>query len=270
MCCKKEKYLPIFKYLVGVAAVIILGTVTACDLLIPAPPSPPTPTATQTEMPTPTTDWFPATPTPTVPPEATPTPQPTPIDQREGVAELLIDDNFTDQDLWSLTQSSSGNVTLGTENLTLAVARSGTSLISNSQHPVPVNFYLEITIEPRICQPLDQYGIIFLRESEGDYYRLLLNCAGQYRLEVAQGGNVTVLEDWETASRMQPGAPASNRFGLWVNRGDFQLYINDSFQFIRRIPRDRSGGIGVYARTINGDALTVRFLDLQIYRVETR
>jgi hypothetical protein len=71
-----------------------------------------------------------------------------------------------------------------------------------------------------------------------------------------------------TAARVQPGAPATHRVGLYVSRGLFQLYINDTFQFENRIAQNRSGGLGVFARTVSGNAMTIRFSDLQIYRTE--
>jgi len=88
------------------------------------------------------------------------------------------------------------------------------------------------------------------------------------RLELVQGGQTIVLVDWMTAARVQPGAPATHRVGLYVSRGLFQLYINDTFQFENRIAQNRSGGLGVFARTVSGNAMTIRFSDLQIYRTE--
>ncbi len=76
-----------------------------------------------------------------------------------------------------------------------------------------------------------------------------------------------MVHNWEVASRLRPGAPASNRFGVWVRDGQFQLYINDTFQFEENIARNRTGDLGVFVRTISGTAMTVRLSDLQIYRV---
>ena len=181
---------------------------------------------------------------------------------------MLVDDRFTDERLWVTIQSDSGNIAFGLQNLTLAVARETASLFSLSEHSLPANFYLEITILASLCQPADQIGIIFYRQSPGDFYRLLLNCAGQYRLEVVQGGQTIVVYDWDSATQMQLGIPASNRLGIWVRQGEFQLYINDTYQFTHRIAQNRDGGLGVFARTITGTAMTVRFSDLQIYQVE--
>lgn len=243
-------------------------SLTGCDLVPPEPTLTPTFTATQTETPTPTVDWFPATATPTLPVLPSPTPQPTFEDTRIGIAERLVDDDFSDETLWETQQSAAGNIAFGTQYLTLAIAESETSLTSRSEHMLPADFYLEMTLQALLCQPDDQIGLLFWQESAGDFYRLLINCAGQTRLELSQGGQTTVLQNWESGRGIQPGTPAVNRLGLWVSRGLLHLYINDVFQFEYRIASNRSGGMSVYARTINSSAMTVRFSDLQIYRVE--
>ena len=249
------------------AALSTLLLLTGCDILLPPGPLPPTTTPTQTLTPTPTIDWFPATPTPTLQPTTAPTPVPTLSDVREGVTELLVEDDFSDPALWTSPHSAAGNVAYGNDNLTLAAAQNGAYLFSRSPYTLAANFYLEATVETSICQEGDQYGFVFWRQSEGDYYRLLLTCDGSYRLELVQSGSAIVIHNWEVASHLRPDAPASNRFGLWVRNGQFQLYINDAFQFEENIARNRTGELGVFARTVSGTTLTVRFSELQIYRV---
>ena len=264
-----DQKIHLHKTVLGMLILVALFILSGCDFLPPEPTVTSTLTATQTETPTPTVDWFPATPTPTLAPQSSPTPQPTLEDLREGITEILVDDDFTDERLWETRLSPPGNVSFGVQNLTLAIARPSTSLTSLSQHNLAEDFYLEITVQASLCQPADQAGVLFLRLSEGDYYRLLMDCAGQVRLELVQGGQTIVVYDWESAQGMQPGAPAINRLGLRASRGQFQLYINDTFQFEARIASNRSGGLGVFARTISGSAMTVRFSDLQIYRIES-
>jgi hypothetical protein len=258
-----------FQALIGLFILAGLLILSGCDFVPEEPTVTPTLTATQTETPTPTIDWFPATPTPSLQPLPSPTPQPTLADLREGVTERLVDDDFTDERLWETRQSTLGNVAFGTQNLSLAIAQPNTSLTSLSQHELPQNFYLELTLQTSLCQPSDQAGVLFWHQSEGDYYRLLMDCAGRVRLELFQGGQASVLQNWEYAQRVQPGAPAANRLGLWVSDGQFQLYINDAFQFSRTVTSNRSGVLGVYARTISSNAMTIRFSDLQIFLVET-
>ena len=251
----------------GILLIGLLVFTASCDILLPPGPLEPTATLTQTLTPTPTIDWFPATPTPTFIPEPSATPQPTLAGRPDGVTELRVTDDFTDQSLWNTPISTSGNVAYGNESLTLAVAQKGAYLFSLSKHTVSSDFYLELTVQATLCQADDQYGVVFWRQAEGDFYRLLLNCAGQVRLELVQGGVMVVVYDWEGASRIQPGAPATNRIGLYGSGGVFQLYINDTFQFEERVAQNRSGDLGFFARTVTSSAMTVRISELEIYRV---
>jgi hypothetical protein len=248
--------------------VLMAGLLVGCDSMLPQPTPLPTHTQTATETVTATVDWFPATPTPTGTVLPTLTPQPTREDQRVNVGELLVDDTFSDESLWATRQSEAGNIVFGAENLTLAVANPDAYLFSISQHQLSQHFYLEITIETALCQPNDQFGIVFWRVSETDYYRLLFNCAGMHRLEIVQATQRIAISDWESAVQMQPGAPVSHRMGVWVSSGDFVLFINDAFQLETKIAQDRTGQLGVFAQTVSGSAMTVKFSDLQIYRLD--
>lgn len=255
----------------GIISLLILSTLlifAGCGLLAPPQPLPPTATSTQTLIPSPTIDWFPATPTPVFIPIASPTPQPTREGELSGITERLVDDAFTDESLWQTPQSGSGNVAFGTQNLSLAVAHKEATLAGISQHLLPPNFYLEMTVQTSLCEPPDRFGILFWHESNNDHYRLQLTCAGQYRLDLIQDGQIFVLRDWEPASQMALAAPATNRLGLWIHEGQLQFYINDVFQFEELIEQDRSGPLGVFARTALSQAMTVRFSDLQVYRVD--
>ena len=77
-----------------------------------------------------------------------------------------------------------------------------------------------------------------------------------------------MIYDWDSATQMQLSAPATNRIGIWVYDSSFQLHINDAYQFETQIGGERTGRLGVFARTISGTAMTVRFSDLKIYQVE--
>ncbi len=258
----------LFRAIISLLTISTSLIFAGCDLLAPQQPLPPTATSTQTLVPSPTIDWFPATPTQTFIPMTSPTPQPAREGELAGITEILVDDDFTDERLWQNLQSESGNVAFGTQNLSLAVARQEATLASISQHLLPPNFYLEMTVQTSLCEPFDRFGILFWHESTNDFYRLQLTCAGQYRLDLIQGGQEFVLRDWEPASQMALAAPATNRLGLWIHESQLQFYINDVFQFEELIEQNRSGPLGVFARTVMGEAMTVRFSDLQAYRVE--
>ena len=58
---------------------------------------------------------------------------------------------------------------------------------------------------------------------------------------------------------MQPGSPATNRLGLWAYQGQVKVYLNDAFQLEERIASENSGGLAVFARSIEGSAMTVTY-----------
>jgi len=254
--------------LLPIGLILVISLLTGCDALLPEQPQEPTSTSTQTPIPSPTIDWFPATPTSTLLPEASPTLKPTQEGQIRGVTDLIIEDDFSEEGLWLTSQGDAGNAAFGTNNLTLAVASSNSSLLSLSNHTLPESFYLEITVQTTLCDPEDQIGIVLWHQGSSDYYRLLLNCTGRYRLELFQRGQNAVIYDWDSATQMQLSAPATNHIGIWVYDGSIKLYINDAFQFEAQIGGALVGRLGVFARTISGTAMTVRFSDLQIYQVE--
>lgn len=257
------------KWLVkGLLILVILILCTGCAALETPEPTLSSPTTTQTHTPSPTVDWFPATPTPTLISSATPTSQVILEDQYEGVRSLLIQDDFTNTGWWETIRSESGNVAFGEGNLTLAVSGQDNAITSLSQHNLPQNFYLEVTLQTSLCQQEDQIGLIFWQESANDFYRLLLNCAGQYRFELVQDGLNYVLVDWTLASQVQLGAPATNQLAIWIYQGDFRFFLNGTYQFTERVARDRQGFLGFYAKTIFSPAMTVKFSDLSIYQVE--
>ena len=226
------------------------------------------PTMTQTHTPAATIDWFPATATPTAMPSATPTPPTSLEDPNEGVGILLIQDDFTNTAWWQTLQSESGNIAFGEENLTFALSKPESTLTSLSEHNLPQNFYLEVILQTSLCQLEDHIGLIIWRESSRNFYQILLNCLGQYRLELMQDGQRYVLIDWTAADQAQLSAPATNRLAIWVYQGDLRFFINDTFQFTERVAMDRAGTLGFFARTITGPAMTVKFSDLGIYQVE--
>lgn len=249
--------------------VLLALLLTGCDDLLATPTRTATITPTVTSTATATIDWFPATETPT-PTQRSTNPTATPLMvSPEFIGRLLTQDDFSDARLWQTVSNQSGNIVYGKNMLSLAVAGNKGSLTSNSQHQLAEKFYLEITANVSLCQPEDQYGVIFWLISTGNAYRVSFNCQGKIRLELLQGGSPVVVQDWTAGRKVMPGAPATQKIGIWVDQGTIQVYVNDMFQFTQKIARDRSGGLSVYARCNGDTAMTVGFSDLKIYDLET-
>ena len=231
---------------------------------MPSPTALPQATAAPVSTVTPTVNWFPATPTATRVPTTlalTATPFITAIK-----GSLILQDNFSDKKLWQTLEGPNGNVAFGNDELSLAVAQSKASLSSFRDNLTLDNFYLEIDAYPSICQGDDQFGVLFRAVSTQDYYRYVMTCDHQLRLERLRGGEASVVQDWTPAVGLTGGPIASERLGVWASGSDLRFYLNGVFQFNRREPTFASGGLGVYARSMGNTIVTIEFSNLQVWQ----
>jgi hypothetical protein len=224
----------------------------------------PTDTPTPVASITPTIVWF--------PPLATPTSYPTQIitpteDMRPMVGSILLEDDFSSQTGWTLTQSQTGSVAYGINELTIAIGEINAYLFSVRAEPIFTDFYLEITAEPSICRDLDEYGVLFRISPTNDYYRFSLSCNGQVRLDRVYGGQASSPQPWILSGAVPPGAPSSSRLGISAEGAEMSFFVNGQYQFSIHDPMLTSGGVGVFARSTNNKAVTVNFSDLVVYDI---
>jgi len=222
-------------------------------------------TPTQTSTPTATVEWFPATATPTMVPTFPMTPTP---EYHPDMGEVLLSDDFSDPGSWTLGQTSSGNIALGINELTIAIAEPKAYDYSVRQEPILGDFYLEITTSPTLCQGEDQYGILLRMSSPGDFYRYALSCDGRVRLDRIVQGTATSPQPWTNSGAVPPGAPITSRLGVWARGNEMRFFINDQYQFTVTDPLLQSGNLGVFARSMGETAVTVNFSDLIIRQLE--
>jgi hypothetical protein len=243
--------------------IIALLVLTAC-----VPPALPaqevfleTPTSTPMPPPTETVVWFPPTPTRTPVPALTV--QPTPDLRPERGPELLVDD-FSDAGYWQVGQSDIGSVAYGRSELTLAVRQPRAALTSLRDGPELGDFYLEITTTANLCRGADMYGLLLRAVSPDDYYRFLINCNGELRLERIMDGRSLPLVDWTQSGIVPVGSPVVLRVGVIAPGRELSFFINDLHQFDISDPVLSSGSVGVYVRSTGDSALTVSFSDLVV------
>jgi hypothetical protein len=225
----------------------------------------PTSSPTSTPTVTATVDWFPATSTPTIVPTFPITPT---LDYRPNLGAVILQDDFSNPGSWTLGHTSSGNIALGLNELTIAIAEPKAYDYSVRQEPVFNDFYLEITASPMLCQGEDQYGILIRMTSPGDFYRYSLSCDGQVRLDRVVQGAASSPQPWMSSGSVPPGAPITARLGIWAQGDQFRFFINDQFQFEIKDPLLRSGNIGLFARSMGETAVTVNFSELVVRQIE--
>jgi hypothetical protein len=224
-------------------------------------PVPPTETVTVTPLPSATIIWFPPTPTYTPFPTQAVTPT---QDLRPEVSSVILEDQFNQPKTWSTSRTAVGSIAYGQRELTLAVASPKGSLISLRAAPSLNDFYLEIDTLPSLCRAEDNYGLILRATSLFDYYRLLVNCNGQLRLERLKNGKFLILQDWMTSGQIFPGGMIRLRLGVWARKDEMRVFVNGVYQFTVRDPVWPSGQVGVFARSAGETPLTVSFSNLLI------
>jgi len=242
-------------------AVILLAACQASSIL-----PDPTPTATveqPTAEPSPTVDWFPQTPTPVVLPTTDPEEivTITPVIQEE---DILVWDDFSDQSIWQTGTSEAGTIAYESESLSLALLAGKQTLSSLSEHNLPSDFYLEITVDVLMCSPEDQYGLILWNNSSSGTYRVWFNSSGQTKLDRVLPSGTSLLENWQTGRKIQPGSPAQNRIGISSKDGVLEIYVNDVLQFSHSPIRKLEGAFGVIAQSSSSHAMTLKISSLKI------
>jgi hypothetical protein len=191
---------------------------------------------------------------------------PTP-DLRPNLGEVIIKDDFSEEDSWTLGKSSSGSTALGINELTIAIAEPGAYEYSVRQTPILGDFYAEITTTPTLCRGEDEYGILIRMSSPGDFYRYSLSCDGRVRLDRIVGGAASSPQPWVLSGSVPPGAPSVSRLGVWVVGKEFRFFINEHYQFTVFDPLLPGGNLGLFARSAGDTAVTVNFSDLIIRQI---
>lgn len=241
-----------------------LTALLACSLILAACGATPIPLPTTTPTLAPTTTatviWFPATATAT--PAATQAVQPT-AERKPGVGQLITSDNFSDQTRWSTSLNSQ----YSQNTLTLSVQQPRSLVFSLNKTLNLDDAYLEITSQASLCRGSDSYGLLLRATSGQDYYRWLINCAGQQRLERLKGGQAVLLQDWMPSGQLAPGSPITARLGVWAVRDELRFFINGVYQFSSRDPVWRAGTLGVFARSAGDTPVSVSFSQLEVYAV---
>jgi hypothetical protein len=216
--------------------------------------------------PTPTIVWFPPTATPT--PFSTLAPQPTP-EMRPGLGAVILEDDFSTATAWSLGSTGQARAALSKNELTLAIAPTVEKdyILSLREEPQLSDFYAEITASPSMCRGDDEYGLLVRAASSQDYYRLALTCSGKTRLDRIIKNQTTSPQPWVETGAVPPGAPSTSRLAVWAVGKEMRFFVNDEYLFTVNDSLLPRGGLGVFARSVNDNAVTINFSNLIIKEV---
>jgi hypothetical protein len=209
--------------------------------------------------PTATIDWFPATSTPTSAPTIAGTPTPE-FEEKQG--NTILSDDFSEPEHWLLESTGSGQVSLGMNELTIAISEPGGYAYTIRRLPLLDDFYVEISTTATLCQGEDQYGLLLRMSSPNDFYRYALSCDGRVRLDKVLNGTASSPQPWMQNTSLPPGAPLPARLGVRLQGDEMNFYINDQHQFTVTDPALKIGNIGLFARSRGENAVTVNFSEL--------
>ena len=243
-------------------ALVVSACMPLQTSLLPEPtPTTPSP-ATSTV--TPTIIWFPPTSTPT--PFSTLPVAPT-QDMRPPIGDILLEDNFNQETIWTLAKTSVSSIAVGVNELTLALHQPGGYLYSLRRDTYLDDFYLEITASPNLCRGPDEYGLLLRVSPSLEFYRFSLTCDGQTRLDKYFNGVASSPQPLTPSGAIPPGAPSSTRLGVWAKGREMRFYANDEFLFSVSDPSLRGGSLGVFIRSNGDNDITVNFSDLIIRKL---
>jgi len=179
----------------------------------------------------------------------------------------MFSDDFTEPDLWVLGSTSSGNISLGVNELTIAIAEPGAYQYSIRKEPLLGDYHVEVTTSPTLCQGEDQYGLLLRMSSPGNFYRYALSCDGRVRLDRVIQGTATSPQPWIQNNSIPPGAPIPSRLGVRLHGDEMRFFINDQHQFTVIDPALQIGNLGVFARSLGETAVTVNFSNLIVRQI---
>jgi len=227
-------------------------------------PLPDTPTATVT--PTPTIVWFPSTATPTALPTQVRTPTP---ELKPGLGEVLLEENFSDEDDWVIREIENGRVTLSNERMTLALNQPDGFIYAYLFDLFLKDFYAEITASPNFCQQEDEYGLMVrVTGSRLDHYRLAVSCSGQARALRVINNRGNTIQDWEKRPYIPVNFPSQSKLGVWMQGTTLRFFVNDMLVYELTDAVIRQGAFGIYVFGGGGGTISVNFSDLVIYDLE--
>ncbi|MCX8024263.1 MAG: hypothetical protein N3A60_03575 [Thermanaerothrix sp.] len=230
------------------------------EAILPKTPTPLPPTSTTTPSPV----WFPPTATSTAIPTHVISPTPTPA---LALGDLMLSDDFEPPASWQTYRNTTGSVAYEQRQLTLAINTARGYLTSLRNAPEVGDAYIQLSLQPNLCQGQDAFGVLIRAIDEFNAYRWVITCQGQMRLERLQSGRSLPLSDWIELGEIQVNPLVETRLAVWMYQDRLRLFVNGFEEVSLRDPVFVSGRIGVFARAAGDTALSVSFRRLRIYAI---
>ncbi len=179
--------------------------------------------------PTPTELAITPTPSETPTPTLTPTATPSSGDPRARLGSPTWRDAFDSGANWPLYADEHVRFTVEEGRLVMTALKAELYDGWVLSWPQVDRFYLEAPIAFGTCAERDRAGLVFRAYATPNGYAgylFAVTCDGRYSLRAWNAPGFSSIVDWTQDDRIQVGANATNRLGVWVEGSRIQLYIN--------------------------------------------
>jgi hypothetical protein len=181
---------------------------------------------------------------------------------------FLFQDEFDRNNGWGVGEDSLGGTSLADGKLVLSVRNPKTYRYALSPAPQLTDFYAEVVVRPLICNPDDEFGLMFRFDPNGNHFRLSLACNGSVRVVRVLGGqSFNMIPPTETYEVI-PGPLVENRIGVLAVGADFYLFINGVEVLRMRNAEIPVGTVGFFVHAESSGQTTVAFDHLSVRAVE--
>jgi hypothetical protein len=197
---------------------------------------------------------IPPTVTHTAEPSSTPTPDPL-----SGLGAVLFEDDFSVDRGWDLSQQQQGAISLSNGRLVIAVRKSQSFLFSLAPNLTVSDFFLEVDVRAELCQPGDEFGVIFRMGESLEHYRYSINCEGESRMARVLSSESRAITPLSAYPFIRSGPMTSNRLSLKAIGDTFQSWINGFEVFSSRDIALAEGAVGLFVRSGQGSQATISF-----------
>jgi hypothetical protein len=223
------------------------------------------PTEINTPISTETPIWFPPTEIPTEIPtiEVAPT-----ENNRPGIGGELFVDNFDDATLWNETSNSGTNVSVIGNGINFVMSTPQRYLYSFRSQPILEDFYLELTANINLCEGDNEFGVLVRASVDPSFYRVAFNCEGNASVTLILPGSAQLVIPNEKFVFLPTNTPSSVKIGIWVKGDEISVFANDHYLFSIERARLYRGTIGLFARAIKEDAISVQFKELSVFSID--
>lgn len=183
------------------------------------------------------------------------------------LGEIIFTDDFESGEGWTVPQSDRGEINISNGEINIIINEPGSFFIGTLEKPDLRDFYAEISANPILCSPGDEYGFLFRVLGRNQYYRFLMNCEGQIRLDSINGQMGNILYPWTRSASVPVGAPSISTVAVLAVGDQIYIFINGVQQISVEDRQLSVGSFGVYARSVGDTAVTISFSDLIVREV---